>query len=103
MSKELEALERFNNVAYAYDEWLYDCSELYRRNIERRINLRSIDKDYNLLKQALKRNEPMKVDLVPIATLLIYDYYDCPKCGGKVIGNYYNYCPYCGQKLDWKE
>ena len=28
--------------------------------------------------------------------------YNCPKCN-KEIQIHTNYCPYCGQKLDWKQ
>ena len=58
---------------------------------------------YNTVEQALKRNEPMKVDLDTILSISKGDYYYCPKCGDTVIGKYYNYCPYCGQKLDWSD
>lgn len=27
---------------------------------------------------------------------------DCPVCGGAVIYDF-DYCPFCGQALDWKE
>ena len=39
-------------------------------------------------------------------------YYDCPKCKGYLVslldgnwcaGNRYNYCPFCGQVLDWSD
>ena len=53
--------------------------------------------------QALKRNEPMKVDLETIVSISFGDFYNCPKCGEAVIGSYYNYCFYCGQKLDWSD
>ena len=25
--------------------------------------------------------------------------YSCSNCCGSVIGNYYNYCPWCGEKI----
>ena len=28
--------------------------------------------------------------------------YNCSNCYGSVIGNEYNYCPWCGKKIDWK-
>lgn len=31
------------------------------------------------------------------------DFYECPKCGETLIERHYNYCPDCGQKLDWSE
>lgn len=29
--------------------------------------------------------------------------YDCPFCGGIVTPLFHNYCPKCGQKLEWSE
>lgn len=95
MSKELEALERFNNVAFVYNEYNYECFELYRRNIE------NIDKDYDLLKQALKRNEPVKYQ-TETYTNGFFKSYACPVCDNN-IQREFDYCPYCGQKLDWSE
>ena len=36
---------------------------------------------------------------------LIYDMYDCPDCGDSYEIDYYryDYCPNCGQKLDWSD
>lgn len=36
---------------------------------------------------------------------LIYDMYDCPECGDSYEIDYYryDYCPNCGQKLDWSD
>lgn len=66
--------------------------------------------EYNIIKKALKRNEPVKVlKRKDIAV----DRFFCPEC------NYYlayvstthtnsklfkkNYCPHCGQKLEWSD
>ena len=97
MSKELEALERFNNnvVVVIYDEL---DGELYPKKIER------INKDYDLLKQALKRNEPMKVDLkTKYALPYSGTYYKCPKCETLHIRMSYVCCPICRQELDWSD
>lgn len=36
---------------------------------------------------------------------IIYDMYDCPKCGQSYEIDYekYDYCPKCGQKMDWSD
>jgi hypothetical protein len=102
MTKELEALERLNNGILVYGEHLYECNlldgKLYRKNIK------SIGKYYDLLKQALKRNEPMKLKTkrvkVSIDDYRIDDY--CPTCDEELYATS-NYCPYCGQKLDWSD
>ena len=97
MNKELEALKRLYEDAVVYGEYLYELDLLGDKSY-----LERIEKDFNLLKQALKRNEPLKVDLETKDALPNSGtYYDCPKCD-KVIGKHYNYCPYCGQRLDWE-
>ena len=85
MSKEVEALNYLVSLAVVGNK------ENHRGKIF---------ESEEIVFQALKRNEPMKVDLETILSISKGDYYDCPKCGDKVIGKYYNYCPYCGQKLD---
>lgn len=37
--------------------------------------------------------------------VLVYDMYDCPNCGKHYELDYeeYDYCPKCGQKLDWSD
>lgn len=102
MNKELEALERLNNGILVYGEHLYKCNllnrKLYRKNIE------SIGKYYDLLKQALKRNEPLKLKTkrikVSINNYRVDNY--CPTCDKELYIMSY-YCPRCGQKLDWEE
>ena len=36
---------------------------------------------------------------------LIYDTWDCPRCGTsyEIDYDHYDYCPNCGQKIDWSE
>lgn len=54
----------------------------------------------------VERDTPMKVDLETTISLNYYckkTSYKCPKCGVTIIERWYNYCPVCGQKLDWSE
>lgn len=36
---------------------------------------------------------------------IIYDMYDCPKCGESYEIDYekYDHCPKCGQRIDWSD
>ena len=90
MSKELEALNYLVNLAVVGN----------KEN-----NREKVFTSEEIILQALKRNEPMKVDLETTLSLIDGDYYNCPKCGDDdmLIGIRYNYCPYCGQKLDWSD
>lgn len=97
MSKELEVLERFykNTVVYGKD--------LYERNIiddkSYRKGIDCIDKDYDLLKEALKRNEPMKPQTERY-TNGFFKRWACSVCG-TTIQKAFVCCPYCRQELDW--
>jgi len=87
MSEELEALEHLNNTAFY--ERRYDKEDRHC---------------YLILKEALKRNEPLKLKTkrvkVSIDNYRIDDY--CPTCNKELYIMSY-YCPRCGQKLDWEE
>ena len=89
MSKELEAYDivfnSFNNCT---------CQD-------GRFPIRSaLDTIY----QALKRNEPMKVDLkTKYALPYSGTYYKCPKCGTLHIRMSFVCCPYCRPEVDWSD
>ena len=36
---------------------------------------------------------------------LVYDTWECPSCGAtyEIEGEQHDYCPHCGQKIDWSE
>ena len=100
MSKELEALRRLHYGALDYcDKLLEDkiIDENHYRN-----NIIMLDDDRTLLQQALKRNEPVKVNSFdPSNHYGGLGYFKCPKCGEEITEGYYNYCPECGQALNW--
>ena len=94
MSKELEALKSIKGTIIASTRGDFGFEYYYLSDIE------STKKHFDIIEQALKRNEPMKVDLETILSIRNSFFYNCPKCG-KPLRRYYNYCPDCGQKLDW--
>lgn len=69
---------------------------------KRIINL--YEKQLQIIEEALKRNEPMKLKTkrvkVSIDDYRIDDY--CPTCDEELYTTS-NYCPHCGQRLDWSE
>ena len=90
MNKELEALRRIKK-----SHFIAMCLIGGNRDIETENAIETIE-------QALKRNETMKVDLETIVSNSFGDFYNCPKCG-EAVRIYDNYCPHCGQKLDWSD
>ena len=105
MSKELEALRRLRDLVENLTRIDYVPIDL--RNEVKELLIKSY-KDSNgyfsQIEEALKRNEPMKIDLkTKYALPYSRTYYECPKCGKTVIISSYNYCPRCGQRLDWSE
>ena len=86
MSKELEALENMRADIIDFRDIIENSSY-------------STNEDYEIVKQALKRNEPMKVDLITECDW----FYNCPNCKGYNVMERSSYCPDCGQCLDWSE
>ena len=85
MSKELEAFKRV---------W-EDCSQLDLDYVSKH----NLMDDLREIEQALKRNEPMKVDIQKLS---------CPNCNKPLpmfilFQNLDKYCIECGQKLDWRQ
>ena len=86
MNKELEkaikhVFDRAKEMALMYE---YDYPHITKK----------LEEDIKLVEQALKRNEPMKVD--------IRFFNNCPKCG-ETLRRCYNCCPICRQELDWSD
>jgi len=101
MSKELEALQKLRGLVEYLTRVDFVPTELRNEVKELLINSYQESNGYfSQIEQALKRNEPMKVDLT---TEHIW-FYKCPNCGvGYNIMEGSSYCPDCGQKLDWSD
>lgn len=85
MSKELEALNDIRKV----------LEESYHFPL-------NLTNEYKIIKEALKRNEPMKVVFTRLTNALTEDFWDeptCPKCKSLVIDED-KFCRECGQALD---
>jgi len=55
------------------------------------------------LKELVERATPMKPSNLPEDDIV---WWQCPKCNGDTTDDnqiQYNYCPICGQALDWNE
>jgi len=99
MSKELEALKSIKGtiISSRMGDWGFEYR--YVSDIE------STKKHFDIIEQALKRNEPMK----PLLKDMGFGHYDiyCPSC--KEYIGYKNsvrqsltlkYCPECGQRIE---
>lgn len=67
-----------------------------------------LDEAASMAIKALEKQIPKKPDIWGDGYAdgqLVYDSYDCPNCGKTYELDYddYDYCPKCGQKLDWSE
>ena len=100
MSKELEALEKINHticlnsptIKWSIDEYDHiDCKDE-----------KEFVKCYNIIEQALERNEPMKVKEALICDDPRIIVHHCPNCDKELFKTDISYCPCCGQKLDWR-
>lgn len=92
MSKELESLKNIRADIIDYRDLIEGSSY-------------STDEDYEIVLEALKRNEPMKAIYTRIEDYKTGNFWDeptCPKCKSFVIDGD-KFCSECGQKLDWKE
>ena len=89
MSKELEAYKIIEEeiIGSINDGRTKRIINLYKKQLE-------------IIEEALKRNEPMKVDLT---TARFERFYKCPNCGGYNNMERSSYCPDCGQRLDWSD
>jgi len=90
MSKESEALEAMRADVIDFRDIIENSSY-------------STDEDYKIVKQALKRNEPKKIIVIPPTTIPsnFRSDYLCPNCNHECLVKYQNYCDICGQRLDW--
>ena len=101
MSKELEALQKLRGLVEYLTRIDYVPTEL--RNEVKELLIKSYEDSngyFSRIEEALKRNEPMKVDLT---TARFERFYKCPNCGGYNNMERSSYCPDCGQRLDWSD
>lgn len=79
---------------------VYDEKRGVWRKIEEPFAMIEIDteRDYGFLYERLEKQIAKKPKIFHGSVLTLYP---CPICGAKVKSC--NYCPQCGQKLDWSE
>ncbi len=95
MSKELEAYKIIE------EEIIGSINDGRTKRI---INL--YKKQLQIIEEALKRNEPIKLKTKRVEVSLNLKWYRqhdyCPTCDEELYTTS-NYCPHCGQKLDWSD
>ena len=112
MNKELEALNKLFVLSSEYHQklWCLKLAPVYPEAREKYIDriIKSLPNDagelndlYNYIKQALARNEPMKVKKVLTCDDPMIIVHHCPNCDEELFKTDISYCPCCGQKLDW--
>lgn len=75
---------------------------------EHLINYGDGDEALKIINEALEKQIPKKPDLEGDGYAdgeMVYDIWICPACGEKyeVECDRYDYCPNCGQRIDWTE
>ena len=59
------------------------------------------------VQEALEKQIPKKIEYISDVDVEDYPVWIedlCPVCKAELNGsNYYNYCPYCGQAIDWSD
>lgn len=88
MNKYQEVLKKVEN-AYNY--------EMYFEN-----------SDFNIIKELVDRATPKKPEYEGDSYYkgeIVYDTWICPSCGERYEVDYhdYEYCPKCGQHIDWEQ
>ena len=119
MNIELEALNKLFVLSSEYHQklWCLKLAPVFPEERERYIDriIKSLPNDagelndlYNYIKQALKRNEPVKPKLVwkneEDKNIAVFRCLNCNAMLGVKLDNkpiFPNFCRHCGQKLDW--
>ena len=93
----------------AIEELKYDCNELGKAIPCDTSWGCSFENAYGMAIQALEKQIPKKPTYegdgyAPDGTF-VWDEWICPCCGSRYEVDYddYDYCPNCGQKLDWSD
>lgn len=95
--KPEEAIEILEEIK-ELDDTLYAYSDIYMKALETAI---SVLKEIQQCREAVEKQNYMKIKTIEDMC------FECPKCKELVAHddgwNTYNYCPNCGQKLEWEE
>ena len=86
-----------------YEDALYTLLDIISEyRVEKYIiSNKDIDDAIDSLEELINRDKALQVDEETEHIEVYADtYYNCPNCN-KEIEIHTNYCPYCGQKLDW--
>ena len=95
MNKELEALNRLKTFCLSETGMPY---KMYSSSAP------VIEEDASIVEQALKRNEPMKVDMMEFELCSGELLFRCPNCRRTWRLHYGDtFCKDCGQRLDWSD
>lgn len=103
MSKELEVLQKLRDLVEYLTRIDYVSTDL--RNEVKELLIKSYEDSngyFSQIEEAIKRNEPMKVNKPNDHYWHAYFCY-CPNCKELHIKHFHNYCPACGQKLYWSD
>ncbi len=99
MIKELEALE---SIEATIELGLKDSIHFEALDVTVNLDKGAFLNDVIIIRQALKRNQPMKAVSLDSTKYYGFENFECPKCKSSVDGAD-KFCSECGQRLDWSD
>ena len=72
---------------------------VYKAYIGRENMTRNVKAAFNVAEMALDKQIPLK----PIVISACEREYECKGCENEIPDNLYDFCPWCGQAIDWSD
>lgn len=100
---EEKALQVLNDIEIAWSKWTPSSPAYHMPDENGVIDISDVEKAEAMQKYTAQTPELYGDGYVD--GYLVYDEWKCPGCGEsyETDGEDYNYCPNCGQKIDWSE
>lgn len=100
-----KAQQVLNEIEIAWSKWVPGCSPAYHMPEANGVSDMSDVEKAEAIQKSKAMTPEVYGDGYDHDGNLIYDTWDCPRCGVSYEIDYdqYDYCPSCGQKIDWSE
>ena len=95
-------MNKYKEAFTTLTDWFHSYTDSNGVRIHERHITESYEEAKKKIGELVEKATPMKVEVI----YLDFGYFDCPKCGNTFCfdgeGFECNYCPDCGQAIDWK-